>query len=79
MEALQQRHDELVKRHKEAVGSADAAKARRMDRLVKVCVRSCCSNESKEELFHSPFTPINSNTRKRSTPREKVARTTTVN
>jgi hypothetical protein len=36
MEALQQRHEELVKRHQEAVSKGDNSKARRMDRLTKV-------------------------------------------
>jgi len=38
MEALQQRHEELVKRHQEAVSKGDNSKARRMDRLTKVIV-----------------------------------------
>lgn len=36
MEALQQRHEELVKRHQEAVSKGESSKARRMDRLTKV-------------------------------------------
>jgi hypothetical protein len=36
MEALQQRHEELSKRHQDAVNSGDNLKARRMDRLTKV-------------------------------------------
>jgi coiled-coil and C2 domain-containing protein 1 len=35
MEALQQRYEELSKRHKEAVTKGETAKARRMDRLTK--------------------------------------------
>ncbi|CAF1528452.1 unnamed protein product [Rotaria magnacalcarata] len=35
MEALQQRHQELVKQHKEAISKEDNSKARRMDRLAK--------------------------------------------
>ncbi|CAM4859805.1 unnamed protein product [Rotaria socialis] len=35
MEALQQRQQELVKQHKEAISKEDNSKARRMDRLVK--------------------------------------------
>jgi hypothetical protein len=36
LEALQQRHGELIKRHQEAVSTGDSSKARRMDRLSKV-------------------------------------------
>jgi hypothetical protein len=36
MEALQQRYEELSKRHKEALTKGETAKARRMDRLTKV-------------------------------------------
>jgi hypothetical protein len=36
MEALQQRHEELTKRHQEAISKGDNSKARRMDRLAKV-------------------------------------------
>ena len=36
LEALQQRHEELSKRHKQALQDQESAKARRMDRLVKV-------------------------------------------
>jgi hypothetical protein len=36
MEALQQRHEELTKRHQEAISKGDNSKARRMDRLTKV-------------------------------------------
>ncbi|CAF2397763.1 unnamed protein product [Rotaria sp. Silwood2] len=35
MEALQQRHEELVKRHQEALSKGESSKARRMDRLTK--------------------------------------------
>ncbi|CAF1008853.1 unnamed protein product [Rotaria sordida] len=35
MEALQQRHEELVKRQQEAISQGESSKARRMDRLVK--------------------------------------------
>ncbi|CAF4848316.1 unnamed protein product [Rotaria sp. Silwood1] len=35
MEALQQRHEELVKRHQEAISKGESSKARRMDRLAK--------------------------------------------
>lgn len=36
MEALQQRYDELVKRHQEAVSKGESAKIRRMDRMKNV-------------------------------------------
>jgi hypothetical protein len=36
MEALQQRHEELTKRHQDAISKGDSSKARRMDRLSKV-------------------------------------------
>jgi cell division protein FtsL len=36
MEALQQRYEELTKRHQEAVSKGESSKARRMDRLTKV-------------------------------------------
>ncbi|CAF0836910.1 unnamed protein product [Adineta steineri] len=35
LEALQQRHEELTKRHQDAVSKGDSSKARRMDRLAK--------------------------------------------
>jgi hypothetical protein len=44
LEALQQRHQELTRRHQEAISNGDNAKARRMDRIVKVSVHSYRSN-----------------------------------
>ena len=36
MEALQQRYDDLIKRHQEAISKGESFKARRLDRLSKV-------------------------------------------
>lgn len=36
LEALQQRHAELSKRHQEALKNGDGARARRFDRQIKV-------------------------------------------
>ena len=36
MEALQQQHEELIKRHQDAVGKGESSKARRLERLCKV-------------------------------------------
>jgi len=46
MEALQQRHEELTKRHQEAIAKGDTSKARRMDRLTKVFCFSYFKNSS---------------------------------
>lgn len=40
MEALQQRHEELVKRHQEAVSKGESSKVRRMERLKTVIFKN---------------------------------------
>ncbi len=46
MEALQQRHEELINRHQEAIAKGDNSKARRMERLKKVFSFSYFKNSS---------------------------------
>jgi len=40
MEALQQRHEEFIKRHQDAISKGDSSKARRLNRLAQVIIFS---------------------------------------
>jgi len=73
MEALQQRHEEFIKRHQDAISKGDSSKARRMDRLAQVIIFSF-----KKQNFNL-FISINSNIKKLLMLHEKVVHMIIVN
>ena len=70
MEALQQQHEELVKRHQDALSKGESSKARRLERLCKV--------SQLHPFVKQSIKFVHSNTRKPWMPHAKVARSITM-